>query len=370
MTATPAPSVPLADIATAAETIVAGCDVPVDNATVYSNIGALNPTFGEHLMRDIYVARTCRIDAVVVRQLEPGTRLHGGDEFLLSHQGRLAREQIAPYLLDDPRRLHALLSAWRPAVRVREECLLLARYGLYTWGHWLAELLPKLVVAETVFPGRFRYLLPVDLLSDANPNAAAPRLRETLSAYGLHPSRILPLQPSMDYEFDRLHAISPVWSDHVMHPAVANLMRARLPPSPAEMPQPPRIALLRTGPGRTIANLDPVAALLRQHGFTFHTIGTMPFLDQVRLFRGASLVFAILGSDLTGLLYAPPGVRVISVAPAVFGDRFFYALILDRGGHYADLRGPVTTLNEDVPHRSSFTIDPAQISEAFAALGV
>lgn len=373
MTVTTTQAVPLADLAIAAEIIIAPCTQPVENATVYSNIATLNPAFGDHLMRDIYVARSCRIAPVTLLQLDAGTRLHGGSEFLLTSQGGRAREQIAPYLMDDPQRLDSLLSAWRPVVRVREECLLLARYGLYTWGHWLAELLPKLVVAEAAYPGRFRYVLPVELLSDMNPASPAMRLRETLSAYGVHPSRILPLQPAMDYECDRLHAMSAVWSDHMMHPAVATLMRERLPPAPGAANEPQaqqRIALARTGPGRSIANMDTVTALLRQHGFSFHTVGAIPFRDQVRLFRSATLVFSILGSDLTGLLYAPLGVRVISAAPAVFGDRFFYALILDRAGRYADLRGPVAALNEDVPHRSSFTIDPAQISEALAALGV
>lgn len=372
MTGTIAPVVAFADIATAAETIIAGCERPIENAAVYSNGAALNPSFGEHLMREVYIARTCRSDAVTLFRFEPGARLHGGNTFLLTSQGRLAQEQIGPALRDDPQRLDAALSTWRPVMRVREECLLLARYGLDAWDSWLAELLPKLVVAETSFPGRFRYLLPADLVNDTNAGPAAQRLRETLWAYGLHPGRILPLQPAMDYACDRLHAIGPVWSDHVMHPGVATLMRERLPPSPAPPtePQPQRIALLPTGPEARIANIDTVTAFLEQHGFAFHTPGAMPFLDQVRLFRGASLVFATLGADLAGLLYAPHGVRVISVAPVVCGDGLAYGLILDRGGHYADLRGPMAAPSEDAPDRAGFTIDPAQISEAFAALGV
>jgi hypothetical protein len=71
---------------------------------------------------------------------------------------------------------------------------------------------------------------------------------------------------------------------------------------------------------------------------------------------------------LTGLIYSPHGVRVASVAPSVFGDRFFYALVADRRGRYADIRGPITVEDPEIPHRSSFTVKLERVEEALTAL--
>ncbi|HUB48599.1 MAG TPA: hypothetical protein VMB73_26785 [Acetobacteraceae bacterium] len=87
------------------------------------------------------------------------------------------------------------------------------------------------------------------------------------------------------------------------------------------------------------------------------------------MFQSASLIFSILGSDLTGLIYASTGIKVISAAPSMFGDRFFYAMILDRKGRYADLRGRLADRNAAVEHRSSFQIGASEIANAMAALG-
>ena len=79
-------------------------------------------------------------------RMPAGAVLHGGGEFLLSADGALLREQIAPYLETNPARVAELVGTTRPIVDYAEECLLLARFGLYTWGHWLGELLPKAVL--------------------------------------------------------------------------------------------------------------------------------------------------------------------------------------------------------------------------------
>ena len=75
-------------------------------------------------------------------------------------------------------------------------------------------------------------------------------------------------------------------------------------------------------------------------------------------------MFAVLGSDLTNLLYAPEGVRVLAAAPADFGDRFFYALVQLCRGQLLDLRGPVTDVDEHAAHRSDFRLDMGELAAA------
>jgi hypothetical protein len=362
----------LSEISVVCETLIDGYSWHVDNATAYTNIGELNPEFACHLLHDIYVARTCELTSVTLSRFDKDTLLYGGEEFLVASDGRLLRDQVAPYLGEEPDRLERLIGEWRPTIQVHEECMLAARYGIYTWGHWLAELLPRLVLAEARFPGRFRYVLPSLVLTEANPRSPIARIRESLLSYGIGMNRVLALHPAMNYRFDRLHAVSSVWSDHILHPAAAALMRTHLIQPGGAQPapgRPRRVGLLRAGPDRAIANIDEANALLSAYGFALHKVGDMMFSDQVQLFQSASVIFAILGSDLTGLIYAPEGIRVISVAPAVFGDRFFYALMLDRKGRYADLRGPIVTLNPAAEHRSSFHIATSEIIAAMEALG-
>ena len=38
--------------------------------------------------------------------------------------------------------------------------MIVARYGFGTWGHWIGELLPKIVTVEAAFPGRFSFAIP------------------------------------------------------------------------------------------------------------------------------------------------------------------------------------------------------------------
>lgn len=352
------------------ETLLRGCTLPVADATAYTDIDALNPLFGHHLRTDIYTERTCQVAPVILARLDAGTVLHGGGEFLVTSRGRLLAEQFPPYLRSDPARVQGLRSQWRPVVAIPAECVLIARFGIFTWGHWLGELLPKLLLVEARYPGRFRYVLPAQVLVDANPDLPWLRIKQSLLAYGVQERQVLSVRDAMDYRFDRLYAVGDVWSDHVMHPAAAAMLRDRL---PAETQHSStigqRIALRRVGDGRMLSNPDEVERLLADKGFVIHTVGRMSFQQQVDLFRSAAMVFGILGSDLTGLLYAREGVKLISVAPATFGDRFFYALLLDRKGRYADLRGAITEPHRSEEARSRFRIDASQIDAAMLALG-
>ena len=55
---------------------------------------------------------------------------------------------------------------------------------------------------------------------------------------------------------------------------------------------------------RAIANCDEVEQFLRAEGFTITDAATLPFLEQVRMFQSAQLVFGVIGSGFTGS-YSP-----------------------------------------------------------------
>ena len=150
-----------------------------------------------------------------------------------------------------------------------------------------------------------------------------------------------------------------------MHPRVSNAMRQtyeHVAPSGRRS-----VALIRDpNSGREIENHSDVYSLAQQHGFDTVETGRLDFADQVSLFRGAERLIGVLGSDFANLLFSPEAVSVITMAPGNFGDRFFYALVLDRGGTLIDLRGPVVRPGV-VWHKSTFRVDVAQLEMRVAA---
>ena len=219
------------------------------------------------------------------------------------------------------------------------------------------------MLTEARYPGRFFYALPVDVvLSDGTP---WPVIRASLAAYGIGSDRIVPMEWDVDYRFKQLFAIASVWSDELIHPEVTQLMRAHL-RVPASDDRPRSIAVRRApGYGRMLENRQEIEEFLRGKGYHCIETGSMDFLDQVAIFSSAQNVFSVLGSDLTNLIYSPEGVNVIAVAPEAFGDNFFYALTLDRKGHFLDLRGKVTRVDQD---GEEFNIPLESVKEAVGRL--
>ena len=59
-------------------------------------------------------------------------------------------------------------------------------------------------------------------------------------------------------------------------------------------------------------------------------IGGLSFAEQVATFAAAQTIVGVLGSGLSGMLYSPAGVRVLTLAPSRWSDLFFFALMQNR----------------------------------------
>ena len=324
-----------------------------------------NPGFAAHMMAAIYVERTAHLEPISLVCLPAGATVYGGGGFFTRIEGGWLSDQYLPDAGVSGADLDELARSKRPIIEVSGENLLVARYGMTTWGHWLAELFPKIALVEATFPGRFRFVLPPEM-TQAPPDSVWLRLQETMRSLGIPPSRICPIIPKCDFRFARLFALTSVWSDGIMHPAATAALRAAMatvPPGRAR-----KIAVQREpSSGRAISNAAEVYAAVQRHGYSSHMTGRLTFLDQVSLFKGADTVFGVLGSDLTNLIFSPEGVGMVSVAPDHFGDRFFYALVLDRGGTTFDIRGPETAAHW-VPHKATFSIDTRYLETALSSI--
>jgi tetratricopeptide (TPR) repeat protein/capsular polysaccharide biosynthesis protein len=320
----------------------------------YTNFPAMNPTFGSHHVDNLYVEKPKFVPAVSLCRLAADARLAvpTDEEFLAAAGSYVVAEQIR-----SDWRAEILAEAFAACTRresITEPAVLIGRYGIRTWGHWLGEMLPKAVAVEQRWPGRFRFVVPGRLLTDPVHATAL----ESLAYYGIGRGRLVLTEAGTIYACTELHAVTSAWSaERVLHPEVAALMREHGPREREPAAGWLKVALLRRSTrSRNIQNLSAVEDVLVADGFTIVDIEKLNFRQQVDLFKNAAAVACVLGSGLTGLMYAPRGVKVLTMAPGEWGDLFFYSMMQEREAVFADIRGPSTATDRDGVGTSGFTV--------------
>ncbi|SIQ39693.1 glycosyltransferase family 61 protein [Acidiphilium angustum] len=367
--ATPKSLTRLADSFVAQETLVQPIETVLPASVVFTNAGRIGfDAFERKMLNTTYRSRLAAFDPVVLGRLPRGTTMLGGDSYWIWHEDCLVSDQINPLTSDRLQSFEALSSMPFKTETIEEPCLLVARYGDVTWGHWVGEILPRAVMAERAHPGRFRFVLGQSITTAPETRGYATVILESLAAFGIGEERILKVRPDRHYRFKSLHAVSGIWSIAGMNPIVMDAMREAMRKSvrPAKHQ---RIAILRrNNHTRGFHNGEAVHALLAESGFHVPTIETLPFREQVSLFLGAEMVFGVQGSGLINLIFAPQGVRVISMAPAAWQDSYFHPLIQARDGWHADLRGPTLWTGEGLQRDAPFLAIEPDITAAITHL--
>jgi hypothetical protein len=324
----------LTEILTEQETLFPAGEYELPTSVVHTNEAEFDPKWAEHLLGHAYKGRVAHCNAIIFGRLPRGTLLCCSHNFVLQFGGLVATESLPHAMLGD---LALLANTIRMPTEITEltaECVLLTRWGHGTWGHWLAEIVPMAALVERRYPGRFQYAIP-----DYGGTAYEAAVHDSLHAYGIDSHRLIPVTSSKSHVLVNARIVTPIWSDHAPHPAALDLMRGAVRLSRYKSGR-EKIALMRRDwATRTIANGDEVERVLREEGFTITDAASLPFLDQVRMFQSAQIVFGVIGSGFTGLIYSPNKVRVLGVGPASWGDRFFYALAQHRCGRWSEVRG-------------------------------
>lgn len=353
--------IPLADATEIVHHLLAPCDFEVGSCLTYSNISRFDWPFGKHLLSNLYIPRVCRVEEVTLRRAPKNTLLFvpNGEEAVPVVSGKPIHEQVHPgWSVDDYR---SQLQSCRQVARLDQEAILLTRYGMRTWGHWLGEILPKAAIVEERFPNRYEYLIPRALLTDASLSTQ----RESLRSINIPANRLVVLEERTVYACDGLLLVSSVWSDRSMHPHAIDALRATTPGSYVSAIATERVALLRReSKTRRIANLGEVEKVLCDNGFTPVDLETAPYSEQVCCFRHATNIVSILGSGLTGLIFSPKHVKVITLAPVGWSDDFFYSLMRNRKASLIDLRGLSVPCGQSHIATADFNLDPVELDLA------
>lgn len=348
------------EICLRSEVLLGRLSIELPGSLVASNLAEFNPDFARQVFENAFQGRRATVTEVEICQLRPDTVLHGGGDFLVTSGGAELEEQIPPGLVENLERRREIFQTPRPVVEIDAPCVIVARCGEGTWGHWLGELLPRAALAEYFRPNSFSYVVPGWMTRRRGDGSLGDAVLDSLMAFGIAEERLIRIDPIEDYLLHNAWMVASVWSDHIPHPAALDIMRA-IPPRIDPVLLPKKLAVSRFAFTRRLENEAAVFEVLARHGYTSVEVGILPFTEQVAMFREATHVFATLGSDLTGLMFSPDNVRVLAAAPADWCDRFFYGLCQLRRGSYSEIRGPTGLPAEALLRDCSFSIDLVQL---------
>lgn len=347
-----------------------GCTPLLINPLVHINAARHLRLDELHDILPLYAAGPKAFEPVILGRYPDAVIADARSGFLAMSGGALIREQIPADLAGKPGELAqaaAQLTAGADhAMTLDAEVILACRFGYRVWGHWLHEMLPRIVAAETACPGRFAYALPAGITMPNQPQGYSSVVLGSLAAYGITPDRLIRLPPGHVYRFNAAFDLAGCWQ-YGLHPDLQPRMRALIGTLP---PQPERRLLVLREPDdlRAISNARDIRDMLQDCGFTAITPRSMRFAEQAAAFAAAPVVAGEFGSNLAGLLYAPEGAGLLAFAPMGWRDAYFIGVMRERQGYVADIRGPSSLQADADIHRSSFMIAPADAQDGLQAL--
>ncbi len=349
--------------------------IDLPNPLIHLNIARDQQSVFRHRLMTANAARRAQQPAVALYRYPPGTLVDGDslEPYATLAQGKLVRQQVPDWVTDLDGLAAGLAARGAGAPVVQAPCLLVARFGDVTWGHWLCEMLSKIVLAEAMEPKKFTYVVPTRVTLPGGPisDHYVRAVLQSLHAYGIEPHRLLRVPPHQPVRFDALFDMSGIFAVPEerffgMHPDLLSLMQTRL-QILAAAATPAMPYLVRAGRDmRQITNHDAVLTAARRHGYTPVNLADMDFATQVRLFQQAKSLAGALGSGLTGMIHAPPNLPLLTLAPADWQDMYFVNLFQKKQVRHADIRGVSTKSVKGDIGLSPFSVP---VSDVYEALG-
>jgi hypothetical protein len=260
------------------------------------------------------------------------SELYSSDAFILSLEKSL-REKID--------------SLEKNAAVEDELTLVVHNEGGGTWGHWLIQNLPKILLFLTAYPSA-KVALP-EGYRGSNYEASA-------RAYGITDARIVRLRRDRPTTLRRAAFLDPLYRDEAVHPLALDLLR-----DVKHQPQSERSSVLfvkRNSGGREIANWAEIENALNANDIPYRSLGSAHFEEQVAIWRCTDKIAAVLGSDFSSIIFAQHGSSVVSISPNTHGDVFFMDLAAATGVIWNEIIcGRIVEKLEPL-RRSSFYVPP------------
>ncbi|MBM6583359.1 glycosyltransferase family 61 protein [Microvirga sp. BT689] len=234
---------------------------------------------------------------------------------------------------------------------IEELTLIVHNEGGETWGHWLVQNLPKVLVFKHLHP-HGKIALPLAYAETGN------NFGLSLRFYDIEPESIVALDKHKSYLFRNAAFV-----DHVSHAGAAHPLVFYLLQSVADKGQvdliSPRLFIERATrrPSREIENISEIAQCAIEKGFVRGPLGTAPFDGQVAIWQSATHFLSVLGSDFTGIVFGKTGQEILSVTPDFHGDLFFFDLAAAKGMVWHEMLCGQLAKERTPRQDSSFSID-------------
>ena len=290
-----------------------------------------------------------------------------GDGYVLHHDDQLVAapdcKMFPKHLEEIPAEREAAF-AKRPRRRVPGTAACLISPGYLIYGHWLAEILPRLAILEAAGESLERLSFPV-------PEDTPKFGLELLTLCGVPAGQIV------TYGKDEVLRADEMLVPTLMHngvryapllaDAVALFKRgvAKAGHSLASGSAPARIYLARGGGNRRMMNREPLQALAEAAGFTCLQPEKMSLPEQIAMFAGAREITGEYGSAFHTALFSPPGTIVCGLRGSQTHPGFLQTAM---GEVLGQPTGYVFGQSGAGPQGSDYTVDEKHFADCLRAV--
>lgn len=211
---------------------------------------------------------------------------------------------------------------------------LLRKPGDSNYGHWLVEILPRVLELRATFPDAdLKFGVP------SGPINMRTTRNYTLGFLGVTPDQIIPLAGHATLVEDLVLVTSNSIHNHTHHHegvnAVAELGRR----AAATGRGPKRLFVRRVSRKRLLLNENELAAIAEDWGFTVISPEKLSAKQQIEAFADAQIIVGATGAAMTNAMWAAPGCHVACLTPNTGSDHFFFDLSTIRGQRHATIFG-------------------------------
>lgn len=247
---------------------------------------------------------------------------------------------------------------------VRGTTVLLTHWNSTTYGHWLLEGMPKLLLLRTIrdqLPP-LHIVLPLSI----------PEWVASWIGLILPQATIERYDDSSEYlQCDMLLMPTLLTSpEHFPHPELASLLDDLLRLVPAQAGGRKRLYVSRVAPSlfRELSNRAEIEQIAVDEGLTLVKPETLSIADQIALFAQAELVVGEFGSAMHNTLFSPPGTTVFCLNWINALQSYLGQLKRQRVGYLLPSSGVPVTYVMGAP-RLTYSIDPQVFRRCLRALG-
>ena len=304
-----------------------------------------------------------RFTAPEIRFSEPQSLFVTGDKFTVVTE-RAGLVPGSTYLFDEYR-WQDLFASPRTIIPTRDVPTLVSGNAAWiNYSHWLFQCLPPILLAPEAGLDDFDALLP----------PLNPVQRDYLRLAGMDPSRVIEL-PAGTAALPRLGLYSNLTTGdfpYVPHPAIVGAFERLAAHAPRSAFASRRVFLSRADTGnRAMINEAELRSQLEADGYAVVVPGALGVLEQIALFRDASLIVGQHGAALTNLLFAPPGEEgpiVVELQQENYPALAFVKICQVKRLRYTAIFGRMVDPGADGRHDSTWEADIPLVRKTLADL--